>query len=84
MPIQRLELCMEHLDPAQREALLETVWNLLRISPGMVTADGQVELALVQCADVSPEDAPLVRLGGNLYPRMTPERLGTLLGRWAR
>ena len=62
------------------EALLETVWNELRISPGMVTSDGNTELALSQ-DQVSPEDAPQVIVGGQAYHRVTPEKLATLLRR---
>lgn len=85
MPVTRLELCTEHLSIDQREALLDTVWTALRISPGMVTADGNVELVLANCGPaVAAEDAPLVRVDGHDYRNVTPERLQTLLRRWAR
>ncbi|WP_407571273.1 hypothetical protein [Deinococcus altitudinis] len=80
MPVTRIELCIRGLEPETREALLEVVWNELRISPGMVTSDGNTELALSQ-HEVHPEDAPLVNIGGQPYSRMTPERLTTLLRR---
>ncbi len=82
MPLTRVELCTDGLDPASREALLEAVWAELRISPGMVSADGNVELALVQCG-AAPGDVPLVRVGGESHPQVTPERLRSLLRRWS-
>ena len=85
MPVTRLEICTEHLSIDQREQLLDAVWAALRISPGMVTADGNVELALSQCgSSVAPEDAPLVRVDGQEYRTVTPERLVTLMKRWSR
>ncbi|PNY80037.1 NAD(P)H-dependent oxidoreductase subunit E [Deinococcus koreensis] len=85
MPVTRLEICTEHLSIEVREALLDAVWNALRISPGMVTADGNVELALAQCdPDIRPEDAPLVRVDGQEFRNVTPERLVTLMKRWSR
>lgn len=85
MPVIRLEICVEHISVDQREALLDTVWDTLRISPGMVSANGNVELALKQCgASVDPADAPLVRVDGQEYRNVTPARLLTLLGRWVR
>lgn len=80
MPLTRIELCINGLSPTLREALLEAVWEALRISPGMVTADGNTELTLSQMV-VDPEDAPQVLIGGQPYSRMTPERLSTLLRR---
>jgi NADH:ubiquinone oxidoreductase subunit E len=80
MPVTRIELYINGLEPELRETLLEVVWNELRISPGMVTSDGNTELALSQ-AEVHPEDAPLVHIGGQPYSRMTPDRLSTLLRR---
>ncbi|ULH15032.1 hypothetical protein MF271_13850 [Deinococcus sp. KNUC1210] len=80
MPVTRLELHIEGLPITEREALLDVVWNELKISPGMVTADGTTELTLVQ-GETRPEDRPLVHLGGVAYPQMTPERLGALLRR---
>jgi NADH:ubiquinone oxidoreductase subunit E len=80
MPVTRIELCIDGLAPEVREALLETVWNELRISPGMVTSDGNIELAMTQCG-ADPEDAPVITIGGQPYYRMTPERLTTLLRR---
>ncbi|BBN94292.1 hypothetical protein DEIGR_102235 [Deinococcus grandis] len=85
MPVTRLEICTEHLSIDQREDLLDAVWNALRISPGMVTADGNVELSLSHCGPaVAPEDAPLVRVGEVEYRNVTPERLVTLMKRWSR
>ena len=83
MPVIRLEICTEHLSIDQRENLLDAVWDALRISPGMVTADGNVELALTQCG-AAAEDAPLIRVDGNAYRNVTPERLITLMKRWSR
>lgn len=84
MPVTRLEICTEHLSVDQREALLEAVWDRLRISPGMVTADGDVELALTQCGGgVSAEDAPLVRVDGQDFRNVTPQTLVSLLRRWS-
>ncbi|WP_424951468.1 NAD(P)H-dependent oxidoreductase subunit E [Deinococcus sp.] len=80
MPVTRIELCINGLPVDLREALLETIWNELRISPGMVTSDGNTELALSQDS-VAPDDAPLVTIGGQPYYRMTPERLSALLRR---
>ncbi len=85
MSVIRLELCVEHLSVDERENLLDIVWDNLRISPGMVSADGNVELVLKQCgAGVSPEDAPLVRIGEQEYRNVTPERMVALVSRWAR
>ncbi|MBZ9750325.1 hypothetical protein K7W42_05540 [Deinococcus sp. HMF7604] len=85
MPVTRLEICTEYLAPEDRENLLDAVWTALRISPGMVTADGNVELVLAQCgAGVRPEDVPLVRVGEVEYRQVTPERLLTLMKRWVR
>ncbi|GGS15186.1 NAD(P)H-dependent oxidoreductase subunit E [Deinococcus knuensis] len=85
MPVTRLEICTEHLTIDQREDLLDAVWTALRISPGMVTADGNVELALKQCGESVPaEDAPLVRVNDIEYRNVTPERLVTLMKRWSR
>ncbi len=80
MPVTRIEICISGLPGDVREALLETVWNELRISPGMVTSDGNTELALSQ-DPVAPEDAPVVVIGGQAYHRVTPEKLATLLRR---
>lgn len=85
MPVTRLEICTEHLSIDDRENLLDAVWSALRISPGMVTADGNVELTLSQCgATTAPDDAPLVRVDGHEYRNVTPERLVTLMKRWSR
>lgn len=85
MSVIRLELCTEHLSMDQREELLEVVWETLRISPGMVSADGNVELLLTQCGQSArPHDAPMVRLDGQEYRNVTPARLATLLTRWSR
>ncbi|GGO22865.1 NAD(P)H-dependent oxidoreductase subunit E [Deinococcus humi] len=85
MPVTRLEICTEHLSVDQREALLDAVWESLRISPGMVTADGNVELALSQCgAGIKAEDTPLVRVDGQDYRNVTPQTLVSLLRRWTR
>ena len=77
MPLLRLELFTEGLDPADREALLEIAWEELRISPGMVSADGNFELVLARGGD--PDEAPLLQLGDALHVRVTPERLRHLL-----
>lgn len=85
MPVTRLEICTEHLSADTREQFLDLVWTALRVSPGMVTADGNLELCLVQCGEVvRPEDAPFVRVGDSEYRNVTPERLQTLLRRWVR
>lgn len=85
MPVTRLEICNEHLSVDAREALLDAVWEHLRISPGMVTADGNVELALSQCgAGVRGEDAPVVRVDGQEHHNVTPQLLVSLLRRWAK
>ncbi|PYE56402.1 NAD(P)H-dependent oxidoreductase subunit E [Deinococcus yavapaiensis] len=78
--IQRIEVCVQHLSPDLREELLDVVWRELRISPGMVSADGKFELLLTRC-DEPPEDAPIVRIGGALFTRVTPARLVDLLKR---
>ena len=80
MPVIRVELNVEELPSEAREALLEVVWNELKISPGMVTADGTTELTLVQGA-TNPEDRPLMSIGGVPYPQITPEQLSMLLRR---
>lgn len=80
MPVTRIELCINGLDPETREALLETIWNELRISPGMTSSDGNTELGLSR-EPVDPQDAPRVIIGGLPYDRVTPERLTTLLRR---
>lgn len=80
MPVIRVELSVEELPSEVREALLEVVWNELKISPGMVTADGTTELTLVQ-GKARPEDRPLMVIGGVPYPQITPEQLSMLLRR---
>ena len=82
MPVIRAELYTDNLPSDVREALLEVVWNELKISPGMVTADGSTELTLVQ-GDTPPQDRPLMVIGGVPYPQITPERLSLLLRRRA-
>lgn len=77
MPLTRIELLLDGLDPQTREALLEVFWQELRISPGMVSADGNFELLLTGGGE--PEEAPTLRLGAAEYPRLTPERLRQLL-----
>ncbi len=85
LPVTRLEICTEHLSIDQREELLDAVWTALRISPGMVTADGNVELVLSQCGGLArPEDTPLVRVNDLEYRNVTPGRLVTLMRRWVR
>ncbi len=78
MPVTRIELCIDGLETDVREQLLDVFWTELRISPGMVSADGNTELALSQCG-AAPEDAPLIRIGDQPHPRVTPERLALLL-----
>lgn len=83
MTVHRIELCTDGLDPATREALLEAVWNELRISPGMVSADGNFELTLSRCGEPH-EDAPVVRVGDALFTHITPDRLVDLIRRRRR
>ncbi|WP_043817202.1 hypothetical protein [Deinococcus maricopensis] len=83
MPLTRIDLSTDGLDPHLREALLEVIWDTLRISPGMVSADGNFELTLTRGKD-DPEDAPVVRLNGLPYIRVTPQRLHELLRRRVR
>jgi len=83
MSVHRIEICSDGLDADTREALLEAVWQELRISPGMVSADGNFELALTRCAEPH-DDAPVVRIGGSLFTRVTAERLADLIRRRRR
>ncbi|ADV67173.1 hypothetical protein Deima_1524 [Deinococcus maricopensis DSM 21211] len=83
VPLTRIDLSTDGLDPHLREALLEVIWDTLRISPGMVSADGNFELTLTRGKD-DPEDAPVVRLNGLPYIRVTPQRLHELLRRRVR
>lgn len=80
MSVHRIEICTDGLNPETREALLEAVWNELRISPGMVSADGNFELLLTRCNE-SSEEAPIVKLNGALFMRVSPERLLDLIRR---
>ena len=83
VPLTRIDLCTDGLDSAIRETLLEIIYETLRISPGMVSADGNFELTLTRCAE-DPDDAPVVRLNGLPYIHMTPDRLRDLLRRRQR
>ncbi|WP_034337670.1 NAD(P)H-dependent oxidoreductase subunit E [Deinococcus misasensis] len=74
----RLELCTDHLDPVTREAILEVIYEELRIGPGMVTADGDFELVLRKCNE-SPEDAPYFKINDALFAHVTPERVRQLV-----
>jgi NADH:ubiquinone oxidoreductase subunit E len=80
MPVTLIELYVAGLDQAVREALLETLWNELRISPGMVSADGDFELGVNQ-DPVDPQDAPMVKIGNQPHFRITPDKLRMLLRR---
>lgn len=83
MSVHRIEICMDGLDQETREQLLDVVWSELRISPGMVSADGNFELLLSRCAE-GAEEAPLVKLNGSLFVRVTPQKLAELLRRRKR
>ncbi|WP_041230600.1 NAD(P)H-dependent oxidoreductase subunit E [Deinococcus peraridilitoris] len=83
MSVHRIEICTDGLDHETREQLLEVVWSELRISPGMVSADGNFELLLSRCAE-GQEEAPLVKLNGALFVRVTPDRLADLIRRRRR
>jgi NADH:ubiquinone oxidoreductase subunit E len=71
----RIELCTDHLDIAQREAILDALYAELHISPGQVTADGEVELDLLNCGGIEPSDSPALRVNGALFVRLTPQRV---------
>ena len=83
MSVHRIEICTDGIDPETREGLLEAVWSELRISPGMVSADGNFELALTRCSEPH-EDAPIVKFNGTLFTRVTPDRLADLIKRRRR
>ncbi|GGJ31849.1 NAD(P)H-dependent oxidoreductase subunit E [Deinococcus roseus] len=74
----RLELCTDQLDPELREAILEVIYEELRIGPGMVTADGDFELVLKKCNE-SLEDAPCFKINDALFAHVTPERVRQLI-----
>jgi NADH:ubiquinone oxidoreductase subunit E len=59
----RIELCTEGLTPDAREAILDVIYQELRISPGEVSADGNFELDLVAC-DEGADNAPHLRING--------------------
>ncbi len=80
MSLHRIELCTEGLGADEREVLLDLIWNELRISPGMVSADGNFELLLSRCAE-PPEDAPIVKIDGALFTRVSSEKLRELIAR---
>ena len=77
----RIELCLDHLSPSTREALLEVVYTELRISPGEITADGNFELDLINHdpETVDPENAPYIRINGLLFARVTENRMRELI-----
>ena len=80
MSLHRIELCIEGLDAGERERLLDVVWNELRISPGMVSADGNFELLLSRCSEPE-QDAPTVKFDGALFTHVSPEKLRELIAR---
>jgi NADH:ubiquinone oxidoreductase subunit E len=82
MAVARIELCVDNLDVERREALLDLLWEQLKISPGMTTASGAAELVLSSCG-ARPEDAPVVRVGDTVFTNVTPERLLGLVRRWS-
>lgn len=82
MSVTRIELCVDNLDVDRREALLDLLWDELKVSPGMTTASGAAELVLSTCG-ARPEDAPVVRVGDQVFTNVTPQRLLGLVRRWS-
>ncbi|MDD4457188.1 MAG: NADH-quinone oxidoreductase subunit NuoE [Syntrophotalea acetylenica] len=60
------------------EAIMLRLQQLLGIAPGETTADGMFTL-LPTCCLGACGDAPAVRIGKNLYGRVTPEDLAGIL-----
>jgi NADH:ubiquinone oxidoreductase subunit E len=74
----RIELCTEGLTPETREAILDAIYQELRISPGEVSADGNFELDLVACSE-DLENAPHIKIDGLLFGQVTAERVRDLV-----
>ena len=77
----RIELCLDHISPDTREAMLEIIYNELRISPGEITADGNFELDLTNHdpETANPDNAPYVRIDGLLFLNVTAQRMRELI-----
>jgi NADH:ubiquinone oxidoreductase subunit E len=75
----RVELCTEGLSVDLREAILDSLYQVLRISPGEVTADGDFELDVVTCGEADASGAPYLRVGGVIFARVTPQRARDLV-----
>ena len=75
--LKRIELYTAGVSAEQRAALLEVIYQVLRISPGMVSASGEYELQL-RPGDLQ-EDPPVVVIAGRRFSQVTPERLRTLI-----
>ena len=77
----RIELCLDYITPDTREALLEVLYEELRISPGEITADGNFELDLINHdpETTNPDDAPYVRINGLLFLKVSQQRMRELI-----
>jgi NADH-quinone oxidoreductase subunit E len=65
-----------HIRGGQR--ILEKLENLLDVRPGETTADGEYTLETVHCMG-SCSMAPVIRVRGETYGRLRPDRLNRLL-----
>lgn len=75
----RVELCTEGLSSEEREAILDALYQELRVSPGQVTADGEFELDVVACEESDPSGRPYMRVGGAVFARVTPQKARDLV-----
>jgi NADH:ubiquinone oxidoreductase subunit E len=77
----RIELCLNHITPDTREALLEVLYEELRISPGEISSDGNFELDLTNHdpETTDPLNAPYVRIDGLLFFQVTQSRMRELI-----
>ena len=75
----RVELCTEHLSIEDREAILEALYAELLISPGQVSSDGNFELELFECREPDASGAPYLRINGDVFARVTPQRARDLV-----
>jgi NADH:ubiquinone oxidoreductase subunit E len=75
----RIELCTDHVSIADREAILDALYQELRISPGEVSSDGNFELELVACSEQDPGGAPYLRVDGAVFARVTPQKARDLV-----
>ena len=79
MPVIRIELCTDHVSISDREAILDALYQELRISPGEVSSDGNFELELVACSEQDSSGAPYLRVDGATFARVTPQKARDLV-----